>query len=659
MYLNVKATMNGLTGEPVGGGSTLDAGSAVDVGIITADGYVGFGDEHRIYETDDGFNKRLKISKFVNGVAVDTTDPLALQTTADDTATQLTDLDDQFTTFVSSASDHISGPAVADDNSIVVWDGTSGKAVKGASIANKINVNTDLDMTGYQIADLGPPIGAEDAATKGYVDSQSHQSAPATTTSNSLVLWNSSDGSALKDSTVTFDGNCLCMPPGTRFETKDIASSSTSEQISVKADLSAGLKPGTGTRASLGTGADPFATSYIEQGYFSNRVQTDRLIANDNVALQVFHPLKAVTSAAQNITDPKHYTTKAYVDTTLLPGAQKVNLNTTLPEFSGSTVTYQVKSGVGILEGQPVFAQFTDFGLTEATTSAAGITDPATPQLYLGIAVRVERSLLPTSPDFVKILTDGYTTCRYSSDSFDNMYPDRTFRYTDSGDSTADYDNNNSSTENIFDAGVGGTWDLKISANGYQFERIGSTIYDYLQLQVTNSVNGLGIPDNWADANISYFFDSIDTTSRSTGGSFFPDDRDTLTITNGYTADSSIPLSFRYIKFVFTSDGGTTRAGWSIQLRSTNSPAGTAPALADVKMNKSTNDAALFVVSDGSAVPLTLGTELFVDTSAYDKLTTVFSPAQTNSVGLVAAANGDNDSVFAWVRTAWRDNRGL
>lgn len=469
--------MNGLTGEPVTGGAPLNPSSSVDVGDITAVDYVGF-DSHQIFEAVEGGNKRLKISRFENGIPAETSDPLkntedlvsvfdtigtlggqisavadaaisgpaattpdsialwdatdgsavkesailvtgkiisnvdAIQcrlisrespgtpiyfdtnidmqthlitnvlnpSTSQDAATKSyvdsgiqqnqniitqevaeleTKLDDLATGLggqISAVADAaISGPADSDDNSIVVWDGTSGTAIKKTSFANNINVNTSFNMGGNPITNAGniqcnniqlnllqPKIGNEfyhtttmncatagkiidlapatqdnEVVMKGYVDASvaSVVSGPATSDVNSLVLWDSTTGEQVKNSNVTFDGNCLCMPPGTRFETKDIASSSSSEQINFKADITAGLKPGTGTRASLGTGGNPFATSYIGQGYFSNRVQTDRIISNSNSVIQIFHPLKAVSTQSQNVSDPLYYTTKQYVDT--------------------------------------------------------------------------------------------------------------------------------------------------------------------------------------------------------------------------------------------------------------------------------------------------------------------------------------------------------
>jgi hypothetical protein len=338
----------------------------------------------------------------------------------------------------------------------------------------------------------------------------------------------------------------------------------------------------------------------------------------------------------------------------LLPGAAaKVDLGTSDPSYSGTVVKYIVKSGVTVLRGQPLYAELTVGGVTYAKTLTSQMTDPGQPSRYIGVALR---TVVGDGTAEVPVLVDGYTTLRTVSTFASNTYPDRPFRYTDDGDTTGNYSAYYSNVINNFDAGVGGTWEMVIHGLNVvtYFEATSYTIYDYLQLKVSND----GV--NYSPASIGYLMDQVaDKQSQTTPGSYFPQTEADLQGT-GYTIGQTvITINARYLQFIFNSDVNTSHYGWNVVLTSSNASPGTPSTTADIRMDKNTNSGVTFVSSSGAANPFNLGAGLYTVLSPNFDTVDTFVTGDEYLVGTVAAEDGDNDSVFAWVRTSWRSPGGL
>ena len=391
------------------------------------------------------------------------------------------------------------------------------------------------------------------------------------------------------------------------------------------------------------TAPDYCLSQAYAQNFLCRNVITRTIQANpyggavESTAPLFYHSGVSITAT----TPDNRLVDKKYVDSRVdqLPGpAAKVDLGVSDPSYSGDVVAYIVKPSETVLRGQPVYAEFADSGITVVKTLTAAMTAAGpTSQFYIGIALR---TVTGNGILTVDVMTSGYTTCRTTSTYPANTYPDRTFRYTDSGDVTGVYSSNENFTKNTFDAGVGGTWDMVIDGlPSYGFETL-STIYDYLQLRVSND----GV--NFVNFSSPYLYDQVVSKStRVGGGSYFPLTESEL-VALGYDIGMlGIPINYRFAQFIFKSDTSGNFNGWSLELTSSNSVATAAPITADVKMGG--NGGVVFTPAGLAANPFVVGDYVYQDGVAFDKVTT--TPG-SDIIGTIAAADGANDSVFTWVR---------
>ena len=155
-----------------------------------------------------------------------------------------------------------------------------------------------------------------------------------------------------------------------------------------------------------------------------------------------------------------------------------------------------------------------------------------------------------SNPTLTEIKLNGTTTGTTST----QKYVD----FRDSGGLPSDYQPNE--LYNItFDAGVGNTWEMKTITCNFEHSG-GGAMYDRLGLQ--QSSDGV----TYTNVSLANFYQSATTTppwsttrTSTTDGYIFPTDQTNI-------ANVTYNISSRYIKFYFTSDGSSQKAGWDVRL---------------------------------------------------------------------------------------------
>lgn len=323
--------------------------------------------------------------------------------------------------------------------------------------------------------------------------------------------------------------------------------------------------------------------------------------------------------------------TAGLIDLSSVTGpSDKVDLTSvTTQSRLGYGITF--KAG-GILKcGQPVIYNY-------ASGVATAITAGSLPSQHELIGIALEDVL---SGADVNILTQGFVTARRdttfnassetvllnntTNGTTRNLTNDTSFFDSGAG-SGGDYGSNENYSI-IFDAQVGYTVDVVV--NDIEFEAQGSTgQYDRLGIQGSNDgVNFTNLSVSWlqsmATSTFPYStsFAGADFQSASSiNGYVFPTTTTrAILLGSGSIPGATINTGYRYVKFLFYSDGSSTRAGWDMTLQP-NTPYAT------------------------NAQTVTEGATLYLDNNDFSKVTT--DNTSQIVVGYAAYDNAENDSIF-------------
>ena len=150
----------------------------------------------------------------------------------------------------------------------------------------------------------------------------------------------------------------------------------------------------------------------------------------------------------------------------------------------------------------------------------------------------------------------------------------KSYRFYDDGGSDANYSTKIANSSVIFDAGVGNNW--TIAFNSWKFEQSTYNMYDRLGIQGSNDIEEIIDDTQFTNAQIPGLKTSATTsvpwsTSSGSSGPGWILPKDTASIVdNSFTPGQEISFPWRYIRFVFVSDYGTTFDGWDITLKPVN-----------------------------------------------------------------------------------------
>ena len=235
-----------------------------------------------------------------------------------------------------------------------------------------------------------------------------------------------------------------------------------------------------------------------------------------------------------------------------------------------------------------------------------------------------------SNPSLTEIKLDGTTTGTTTT----QKYVD----FRDSGGLPNNYGANE--LYNItFDAGVGNTWEMKtITCN---FEHSGSgSMYDRLGLQASSD----GV--TYQNVSLSNFYQSATTTppwsttrTSTTDGYIFPVDQTNI-------ANVTYNINSRFVKFYFTSDNSSQRAGWDVRMTASDAFHGSL-LIKDVNTYNNTK-----YVIKGGAIAQNNGNDLEIK---YESTPT--SPLDLNFSGSIPLVNFTLPSV-GWTETS-RNNSQL
>ena len=257
----------------------------------------------------------------------------------------------------------------------------------------------------------------------------------------------------------------------------------------------------------------------------------------DNAGISGFFMTAGPTGTIQMNKTPYQGTADAIMTLSTNGTIQKSTLTTSsIPISTMYTLTFTDLLGSGALR---------DEWLTSSTESKVYIQESGANKLA-NFFITYSRS----TSTLTEILLNGSTTGTTSTEKYVN--------FRDSGGLPNDYTSNE--LYNItFDAGVGNTWEMVVTT--CEFEHSGSgSMYDRLGVQQS--------ADNITYSNVSLtnFYQSVTSTppwstsrSSTTDGYIFP-------TTEGGIAGVTNLINSRFIKFYFTSDGSSNRAGWDVQL---------------------------------------------------------------------------------------------
>lgn len=304
-----------------------------------------------------------------------------------------------------------------------------------------------------------------------------------------------------------------------------------------------------------------------------------------------------------------------------------------------SSVTTQSRLGYGITFtaggalqcGQPVIYNY-------ASGVATAITPGALPAQHEVIGIALEDA---ASGADVNVLTQGFATARRDT-TFNASSETVLLNNTTNGttrnltndtsffDSGAGAGGDYASNENyqiIFDAQAGYTADVVV--NDIEFEAQGSTgQYDRLGIQGSNDgVTFVNLSVSWlqrmATSTFPYstsFAGASFNSASSINGYVFPTTTTrAILLGSGSIPGATINTGYRYIKFLFFSDGSSQQAGWDMTLQP-NTPYAT------------------------NAQTVTEGTTLYLDSADFSKVTT--DNTSQIVVGYAAYDNAENNSIF-------------
>lgn len=288
-------------------------------------------------------------------------------------------------------------------------------------------------------------------------------------------------------------------------------------------------------------------------------------------------------------------------------------------------------AGGNLLCGQPVIYNYASGVVTAITAGAL----PSQHE-YIGIALETV-----SSGAKVEIATQGLATARRDTTflaSSETVLLNNTTNGTtrtltndtsffDSGAGAGGDYASNENYQIVFDAQVGYTADIVV--NDIEFEALGSSgQYDRLGVQGSNDgVNFTNLSVSWlqkmATSTFPYstsFAGSSFNSSGSINGYVFPTTTTrAILLGSGSIPGATINTGFRYIKFLFFSDGSSQLAGWDMTLQP-NTPYST------------------------NVETVTEGTTLYLDNSDYTKTTT--DDTSQIIVGYCAYDDASNNSIF-------------
>ena len=323
--------------------------------------------------------------------------------------------------------------------------------------------------------------------------------------------------------------------------------------------------------------------------------------------------------------------TAGLIDLSSVTGAgDKVDLTSvTTQSRLGYGITF--KAGGALQCGQPVIYNY-------ASGVATAITAGALPSQHEVIGIALEDA---ASGADVNVLTQGFATVRRDSTflaSSETVLLNNTTNGTtrtltndtsffDSGAGAGGDYAANENYQIVFDAQSGYTADIVV--NDLEFEAQGSTgQYDRLGVQGSNDgVNFTNLSVSWlqkmAISTFPYgtsFAGSSFNSSGSINGYVFPTTTTrAILLGSGTIPGATINTGFRYIKFLFYSDGSSQRAGWDMTLQP-NTPYPT------------------------NAETVAEGTTLYLDNVDFSKVTT--DNTSQIVIGFAAYDNGENNSLF-------------